>query len=72
MIGLDGQHIVRAGVHDLAGDRTLTSHRVNGHDRAFRQQGINQLRYRGDFVALVGRADLPQHLPQTGTYAETR
>ena len=42
LIALQGQHIVSTLVTDFAGDPTLAPHRIQRHDRALREEQIQE------------------------------
>ena len=65
LVCFDGQHIVRAGGHNLACNDLLAAHRVDGDDGALEQQGVEQLRDGRDLVALLGCADPSEHHAQS-------
>lgn len=65
MIVLHAQHIVRLALADRLGDLGLSPHRVDGHDRAFERQGLEQLGDSGYFVGFLRRGGLSQHHSDT-------
>lgn len=55
--GFEGEHVIAAFVDDARGDLLLRSHRIDGHDRSFEIEDVQQLRDRLDLVGLpVNRA----------------
>ena len=61
LITLQGQDIIGFLVHDLLGDGTLATHRVDGDDGAFDVHHLEQLGNGDDLVGLFGDLDLSEH-----------
>src|SRR3546814_7062152 len=61
LISLQGEDVVCLLVEDLAGDRALAAHGVDGDDRPFDGQHVEQTRDRHDLVRLLRHLDLAEH-----------
>ena len=53
LISFQANHIIRLLINDLLANFALTSHRINGHDRAFENQQCQQFRDGRDLIGFV-------------------
>ena len=63
MVGPHAQHIVGLLLPDLARNRLLAAHRIEGHDATLQAQHAQQFRDGRDFVGMVIHRGLGQHQP---------
>ena len=63
MILLQGQHIVASTIDNLFGDVLLAASRIDGNDRVFKVDLVQQFRDRSDLVRLF----FGRHLTETNT-----
>jgi len=63
LIGLERDQIIGAPFEDLAGDRLLAAHRVQGHDAALEIQRVEHFRDCSNLVRLVADLALAEHQP---------
>src|SRR6202166_1852396 len=61
LIGLERDEIIGAPFEDLADDRFLAAHRVQGHDAALEIQRVEQFRNCSNLVRLVADLALAEH-----------
>lgn len=64
LIAFEGEHIVRFLFDDARCDRLLRPHRVDGDDRAFDREHVEQFRDRRDLVGFAVDGALRQHEPR--------
>src|ERR1700692_381348 len=61
LIGLERDEIIGAPFEDLADDRFLAAHRVQGHDAALEIQRVEQFRNGSNLVRLIADLALAEH-----------
>ena len=65
LVALEGEQVIGLMFDDLVGDRNLAALGVDGHQRALELAGFGQvveeLGNSGDFIGLLGHAELAQH-----------
>jgi hypothetical protein len=66
LIAFQSEDIIGLLLDDLARDGALAAHRVNGDDRAFDRQEVEQLRDRDNLVGFFRHLHLPEHTTLTG------
>jgi len=69
MVALEGEQVIGFVFNDLVGDRNLAAHGGDGHQCSLEligfRQVVEELRDSGDFIGLLGHAELAQDQPVT-------
>jgi hypothetical protein len=63
LIALERENVIRFFLDDASGDRLLRPHRVDGDDRSFEREHVEEFGDRGDFVGFAIDGALRQHEP---------